>query len=293
MSNSLKVITHNGQFHPDDVCAVATIMHVYGKENINVLRTRDRSEIEKADIVVDVGGVYNPKTKRFDHHQEGRGGERANGVPYASFGLVWKEYGEKLCVSKKAADIFDLKLVQPIDAVDNGVAVSSPIIDGVYSYTISDLFQSYQGLGRSLDEAFFEAVDLAYNLIDREIKKTENRIVLEDELELLYYETEDKRLIVAPKYYPVGALVGKPEPLYIVYPDDANGNWMVKAVPLEEHSFALRKPFPRSWGGKSNEDFEKECGVEGAVFCHNNLFIISAKTKEAATRLARIALDNN
>lgn len=27
--------------------------------------------LDTCDIVVDVGGVYNPKTNRFDHHQRG------------------------------------------------------------------------------------------------------------------------------------------------------------------------------------------------------------------------------
>ena len=34
-----------------------------------VLRSRNQAEIEKAAIVVDVGGTYEPEKHRYDHHQ--------------------------------------------------------------------------------------------------------------------------------------------------------------------------------------------------------------------------------
>jgi uncharacterized UPF0160 family protein len=35
----------------------------------NLIRTRDASKLSECDIVVDVGGVYDPATHRYDHHQ--------------------------------------------------------------------------------------------------------------------------------------------------------------------------------------------------------------------------------
>ncbi len=58
-----------------------------------MIRTRDLEVINKADIVIDVGGEYNADTGRFDHHQRGGAGERENGIPYSSFGLIWQKYG--------------------------------------------------------------------------------------------------------------------------------------------------------------------------------------------------------
>ena len=34
-----------------------------------VCRTRDPKVLEQCDVVVDVGGVYDPDTHRYDHHQ--------------------------------------------------------------------------------------------------------------------------------------------------------------------------------------------------------------------------------
>ena len=35
-----------------------------------VVRTRDERELDKCDIVLDVGGVYDPRFHRYDHHQK-------------------------------------------------------------------------------------------------------------------------------------------------------------------------------------------------------------------------------
>ena len=34
-----------------------------------ILRSRDAVKLSHCDIVVDVGGIYDPEALRFDHHQ--------------------------------------------------------------------------------------------------------------------------------------------------------------------------------------------------------------------------------
>ena len=115
------VATHNNRFHPDDVFAVATLQIVYGKEEIRVVRTRDEEQIARADIVVDVGMVYDAEANRFDHHQPDAP-VRDNGIPYAAFGLVWHAYGEVI-TSAYVCEKIEERLVLPIDAGDNGVSL--------------------------------------------------------------------------------------------------------------------------------------------------------------------------
>jgi uncharacterized UPF0160 family protein len=38
---------------------------------IDLVRTRDPAKLATCDVVVDVGGVYDPATQRYDHHQRG------------------------------------------------------------------------------------------------------------------------------------------------------------------------------------------------------------------------------
>jgi len=63
----IKVVTHNGNFHTDEIVAIA-LHKVYANSNIKILRTRDSKTIKEADIAIDVGGEYNGDNL-LDHHQ--------------------------------------------------------------------------------------------------------------------------------------------------------------------------------------------------------------------------------
>ena len=94
------------------------------KQKFKIIRTRDEKIITSGDYVFDVGGVYDPETNRFDHHQVGGAGKHSNGIEYASFGLVWAKYGVIVSGGEKEAKIIEDKLVSPIDANDNGMTLS-------------------------------------------------------------------------------------------------------------------------------------------------------------------------
>src|SRR3989344_839930 len=112
-----KLVTHNGSFHTDDVfaCATLSLMLEKKREQFEIIRTRDEGIINNADYVFDVGGIYNSKLNRFDHHQIGGAGKGKYDIEYSSFGLVWEKFGAEFCESKKVADIIRKKLVAPID----------------------------------------------------------------------------------------------------------------------------------------------------------------------------------
>ena len=117
-----KLVVHDGNFHTDDVFAVAFLMLLRGAEYFDVIRSRDEALIAEADWVVDVGGTYDHKTRRYDHHQNGAP-VRDTGVPYSAFGLLWKHYGVEWCGSETVAKRIEEKLVVPIDANDNGITI--------------------------------------------------------------------------------------------------------------------------------------------------------------------------
>src|SRR3989344_202259 len=118
-TNSKIVVTHSGNFHTDEVFACA-VLSLLNDGNIEVIRSRKKEVWVTGDYVVDVGGEYDPSRGRFDHHQEGGAGVRPNGIPYSSFGLVWKEFGEKISGSSYVARVIDERVAQPVDAGDNG-----------------------------------------------------------------------------------------------------------------------------------------------------------------------------
>ena len=292
----IKIIAHSGSFHADDIFAVATLQLLLGdSSNISVTRTRDVSVIETGDYVVDVGGVYDESENRFDHHQMGGAGKRDNGIPYASFGLVWKKFGLQLCGSTEVVEKIDEILVQWIDATDNGIQIIETKVPGIYPYDIGLFFNSFTPGWKeeevNIDDVFIEVVGIAKMVLNREISKRKDLVEAIAIVERIYLESPDKRLIVLDKFYPSREILSKfPEPLFVVFPRD-DGGWTIKTIKNDNHTFIDRKSLPESWAGKNGRDLEKVTGVEGAVFCHNGRFIAVSKTKEAILKMAEIALN--
>ena len=172
-------VTHNGAFHTDDLFATATLS-ILNNGNIKIIRTRDQRIMKTGDYVYDVGGEYDPKSNLFDHHQKGGAGNRENGIPYSSFGLIWKEYGEKICGSLDVAFEIDKKIVQPIDAIDNGIDVTTTIYKDVESYTINNITKAFYPTWdeevKDVDKIFKQEVQKIIPLLEREIKVAQSNI---------------------------------------------------------------------------------------------------------------------
>lgn len=296
-NNKIKLITHSGSFHADDVfaCATLSLLLENKKQNFEVIRTRDMDVIKTGDYVFDVGGIYDADTNRFDHHQVGGAGDRDNGIPYSSFGLIWKHYGEEITGSSKAKDIIEKNLVQPVDAFDNGVSLVEKKSE-IVPYLIQNAFLAMcptwiEGKDKS-DEYFGQSVEIAKNVLIREIIQTNAILEAENRILEIYNNSTDKRIIVLDNKYPYESILEQfKEPIYVVFPRmDDTGFWSVKGVRVEAKSFINRKDFPKSWGGLQNEELAKLTGVEDAVFCHRNFFMVVARTKQGAIKLAELAL---
>lgn len=293
-----KLVTHDGSFHTDDVFACATLMMMLEAkgEKYEISRTRDFEKISNGDYVFDVGEIYNKDENRFDHHQTGGAGKRANSIEYASFGLVWEKFGKEVCGDQRVADFLDKKLVAPIDAWDNGF----DLVENKYEvtpYYLQHIFASMRPTWKedsSLnDEMFLKAVVIAKEILSREIIQAKDALSAEDSVIEIYKNSEDKRIIVLDKNYPADyTLNGFPEPLFIVYPRSMNNLWSAKAVRKDPKTFVNRKDFPQSWGGKRDEELQKLSGVEDAVFCHKALYMVVAKSRKGAVKLAQIAIES-
>lgn len=284
----LTVVTHNGNFHADDVFSIAVLKHVY--PSFNLVRTRDKALMDSADIVIDVGGQYDPDAGRFDHHQRGGAGERENGIPYSSFGLVWQKYGLTLCDNNQAvADRVDAGLVSTIDAIDCGH------VEGVQqgislSQTISMYNPTWEE-SPEFDKCFDEAVEFASRMLTRFIASASGSVNAKAIVAKAIESAEDPRVIVLEKYTPWKKTVHilSSEALYMVYPSHS-GQWILQTVPVEPGSFEDRKSLPKAWAGLSDEDFQAKTGLDDAVFCHNGLFIAGTKSFESTMKLAEVAL---
>jgi uncharacterized UPF0160 family protein len=286
--NDKTIVTHNGNFHADDVFSIAALKTIF--PSFTLIRTRDLDIIAKADIVIDVGGEYDSETGRFDHHQRGGAGQRENGIPYSSFGLMWQKYGLAICDGNQdVANAVDTGLVSTIDAIDCGHVES--IYDGIsLSQTISMFNPTWQE-DNHFDSCFDEAVDFASRVLTRFIASASGGISAKTIVAEAIDNAEDPRVIVLEKYTPwkrtVHALAD--EALYMIYPSQT-GQWRIQTVPVEPGSFEDRQPLPKKWAGLSDKALQEVTGISDAMFCHNGLFIAGAKSFESTMKMASIAL---
>ena len=324
--NKIKLVTHSGRFHADDVFATAVLMMLLEKQGkeFELIRSRKSEDIESGDIVYDNGREYDEERKKFDHHQEGGAGERENGVPYAAFGLIWKHYGkvlieeflkEKFAVESiekennqnacpnssedinKIFQLIDESLVQPIDASDTGYEDFKSSKKNLRTYVMDSAVKSFnptdeEGYEKA-QKLFLEFVEIAKKILARELISTEHKIKGFKMVESAYENAEDKRIIILNEG---GSwreiLVSHTEPLYVIFPTVDSDGFMIQAVNKEISGYEVRKSFPKNWRGKGmeNNELEKETGIAGTKFCHLKGFLCVTKTKEQAIAIAEKAI---
>ncbi len=291
----VRVVTHDGKFHADDVFSVAVLDILY-RGQIKVIRTRAEKYFTKGDIVLDVS-MKSDGDKYFDHHQQGGAGERPNGIPYASFGLIWKKFGKALVSSDEVFKRFDRKMVQVIDADDNGKKIftsTDPVT--IRLYGIPEIIDAYNPLAAGepspsdYDQNFAVAVEFAKVCIKNELRKIEDTVKGETQAIQDWQRSDDQRYVVLTSMRSFGeAFINKPQVLYAIS-EREKGKWAVSALRLGPGDYTPRKPLPEAWAGKRDKELEQVTGVKGAVFCHRGRFMAATDSKDAALALVKLAL---
>ena len=145
-------LTHAGKFHADDVFSAALLRLIYP----DIQFQRVFSVPEDFDgLVFDIGWG------KFDHHQSGAP-VRENGVPYAAFGLLWKEYGSQLVGEE--AQRFDEHFIQPLDLEDN-TGCGHPLAAAIAA------FNPCWDSDENPDDNFQKALDVAFAILSRKIEE--------------------------------------------------------------------------------------------------------------------------
>lgn len=292
----LKVATHSGSFHADDVFAYA-ILKAASAGRLDLIRSRDGAVLDAADVVFDVGGTYDPATRRYDHHMRDKP-LRADGAPYSSAGLIWRDFGVVAIrnlfpgVTEDAAAhiwrMVDDGLVRDVDLMDNGAMTPNP---GHFSTVVEAFNPTFAEDGRDETAAFLEAAELASAVIARVCARAHAATLAADAVAEAARSAEHSGVLVLEQRVPWEDAVfdlGLDAVLYVVRP--AGRDWTCSAVPPQRGSFAQRLPLPESWGGLRDEALAAESGIADATFCHPARFVCGARSREGAIRLAMAAV---
>lgn len=281
---STLVGTHSGTFHADDVLAFALVRHFVDAE-ARVLRTRDASALSECDIVVDVGGVFDPANRRFDHHQSSYTGA------LSSAGMVMEWLETEATVTPELAQHLRAQLVDYVDAVDTGRIAPDPEIP-----CFARLVETF-GVGadsaQDKQQAFLAASDAAV----RYLKGLEaDHQQLCDAREVVRAAMDEavaagRRVVILDKYYRWKPVYfeygGREHPTdYMMFPSD-EGSWKILAIPPKPGVFDQKRSLPSSWAGLMGDELSQATGVPGSVFCHKNCFIAVFSTREGAEQALR------
>ena len=286
---NLTYYTHGGLFHCDEVtgyaiCSLAGICNSYERlTNIN--------DIPHDGLVADIGRIYDPHVLRFDHHQEFL--LRDNGYPYASAGLLWKEFGKNIISQYTDENIdevwerVDKKLIQGIDAHDSD---SKYFINTVCSageveiLSLPNIITQFNNSDVSnvdvQDFCFGLAVDLIkdiiHSVISQAIKYFENVIKFDSVFTInndigILSEGLSWKEIVNEKY---------PNLKFMIHPSNHPGNpFSMIAVPVTLNSREVKIPIERPEWFKG--------------FIHNGKWIAGSNSVEGLVNLAIYSIEYN
>jgi len=262
MSIFSKVITHDTAFHADDVIAVALLR--CAKYEFELIRTRNSQILSEAvaddnTLVLDVGGVYDPESLNFDHHQDMNLRSAA--------GLVYDHFKDEIVPEE--AQVYVSRFISSIDAMDTnrdnifalwdtmprGFRNTSGIIGG-FNRDVTDAALQ--------DSQFLKAVDFSVEILQNEIYKAIKKA--KSEAEYVNRHILENNVAVFDLFSTV---------------------WKEK----KEHTFAVL-PHANGWQLQSIDTTlakipENVADLDGFVFRHASGFMAVVKNKEVLINFAK------
>lgn len=281
--------THCGDFHADDVFSVVLLKTLV--PDIKIERVRQAPADTEDVIIFDIG------SGEFDHHQKDAA-LRPNGTKYAAFGLLWKEFGRALCVDDTAFVQFDLEFVFPVDACDNGAALSTlSAAIGAMNPNWDEIPANPAEAKAYEDACFWRAVNTAKVFFDAKLARINSARKAENVV-LSTPAIDNGRVVVFDRFVPWQNLIcQRPDVLYVTHPGN-RGGYFIQRTPDAPGSFGGVAEFPEEWRGyrienegkEGNPVLSEEDRKLGLTFCHIGGFCGSAKDKESALAVIHAAL---
>lgn len=271
--------THDGSFHADEVTACA-LLQLFGRiEATKIVRSRDEKELARCEYVCDVGGIYDPAKKRFDHHQ----------ITYqgllSSAGMVLLHLKEEGVIDTSEYQFLNQTLILGVDAQDNG-RDASPL--GVLSFSALVAHLNpvrYNASPREMDEAFGKAVAFVLGYLQQLRERFMYAQSCKGTVRHAMDSTRDFCLLFSEslpwqeQFFELGG-VNHPA-LFVIMP--SGSHWKLRCIPptLSE-KMCVRLPLPSEWAGLAGEPLRRVSGIDGAVFCHKGQFISVWETLQDA-----------
>lgn len=278
--------THDGSFHADEVTACALLLLFDLIDWDKIMRTRDPQLLGECEFVCDVGGIYDPAAKLFDHHQVDYTG------PLSSAGMILAYLQEHQIITQEEYQFFNDSLILGVDAHDNG---NDPQLKGVttYSHIIANFTPIHHDAEPEFqNSAFFQALDFSFGHLKRLHERylyiqSCRQIVAEAMHPHQHYLFFEQSLPWMDSFFELG---GANHPAtFVIMPSGAH--WKLRGIPPNpDNKMKVRIPLPENWAGLIEDDLRVASGIPGAIFCHKGRFISVWESKEDAFKALELVL---
>lgn len=288
------IITHGGNFHADEVTAIAILQMALGDRSVARISTETDIPDGYCGLVVDIG------FGQYDHHQAGGNGcRRHTEIPYASAGLIWRDYGRRICgkytdnadMIDELYRIIDSCFIAGIDAVDNGVGGS---VTGTLPMSLSAIvtaFNTNWDEDINNDDQFLTAVEMVCSILDRIIKKhiatlSAREIVFKSAVDDVLYLNQYVPYMdtVFNKYLAWDEREKMMRLKFVIHPSN-RGGWIWRILPIQGIPNSVQWSIPDEWKGLGGKDLQKVMHVSDAKFVHKDGFIGGAHSKDGCMQM--------
>jgi len=210
----LKLSTHNGIFHADEVTAIA-LLKIFKTPTIKITRVpHSTKDFNIFDMVIDISKKFDGK-KFFDHHQY-KGGK-------SSAGLIWEYLG----VEKEYEDIS--KLIDMVDKQDTGIKKAKP-----FEYpNLIKCFNTQEIYSTQQDEAFLRAVEFAMVTLNSLKRVQEEKQKAKEIVKNSFLFNNNSNILELESftaYWQTSVSESMPHIKAVVWKDEEQNNYKIKTV---------------------------------------------------------------
>lgn len=294
----MKIITHDGTFHSDEVFAIALLKKFTNLSNAEIIRTRDVKLLEDAKkdkecYVIDVGDEYNEQYRNFDHHQKSFSVKwEDSDILLSSCGLIWKYLKKKGYLKKLSNNIIkrieDL-LIKNIDMHDNGIK----------KWQLCNMVSMCNREENTIED-FEQGIDLAKiylnNLIYQETLNEEKYKLFKKDFEKYDDNYIFKSSCVVKDNRVLNFLSNKTNVLVMIYPQkdqDNNITWYAKSINRYDENNNIQSALvPEKYRGLGKEKLKEISGYKSLNFVHRAGFLCGAKNEKTIFKIAKEMVDN-
>ncbi|EAR83677.1 melanocyte proliferating protein, putative (macronuclear) [Tetrahymena thermophila SB210] len=145
-----KIGTHSGVFHCDEVLACVMLSKYTSEFKDGIItRTREQEILDQQNIIVDVGGIYDPSKHRYDHHQRSFVDtfSSQHNIRLSSAGLVYKHFGQEI-IKNVAQSLID----ENKDNLNIEITLNQETLDSLYQRIYDGFIQGVDGSDNGVEQ---------------------------------------------------------------------------------------------------------------------------------------------